>query len=617
VSWIKNNEWLQPDRETGIRWSELRRFASHYGAFRSRLWLGGFLALLGSLSTAFIPSIFRVVQQALVGRDAALLAKALGAFLAVALLEVATSYAIGAQRAFVSTRLNRQLVLDYYRRLLNLSVEAFIEFRQRTNLFQRIIDAMQITPQFTEVLIRGGQAVIVLAVLSVVIGLVAPLVLGVIALGAGLLFAHVYRQSKRLRTLRQASLALNYPLVGKMTEVIGGLFTIKALSASLRVTSDVQRLVEGKTDAELAEYRGELGSAQIANAIRNLTLVVAVGTSFSLLLAGRLGLAEVFALYFLTNLALGPVSELAAYFQSLSRLSVNVASYYQVLDLPDEAQEAIAARARRLEAASAAPPLVVTAPAPAPVPVESREVRGAIEIRDLHFGYRNSPPLLTGLDLSIRPGERISLIGKSGAGKTTLFRLLLGFLQPQAGSLQVDGEEVAELVDKTSYRKRFGVVSQQDFFFGTSLRENLAFGLEEKLEEERIVEALERVNLASVVARFERGLDTHYSEDLFSGGQKQRFFIARALLRRPSIVLLDEPTSALDFENERLVMEAVDTLVGGKTTLTIAHRLSTVSSSDRVVVLHDGRVEAAGPHHELYETNRYYRELCDYNSFVV
>ena len=113
------------------------------------------------------------------------------------------------------------------------------------------------------------------------------------------------------------------------------------------------------------------------------------------------------------------------------------------------------------------------------------------------------------------------------------------------------------------------------------------------------------------------GIDTIYSPDTFSGGQKQRFFIARALLRRPSIVLLDEPTSALDFESEGLVIRAIDTLVTGKTTITIAHRLSTVQRAERVFVLDDRRIATAGTHEELYRTSEYYRALCTFNSFLV
>jgi subfamily B ATP-binding cassette protein MsbA len=255
----------------------------------------------------------------------------------------------------------------------------------------------------------------------------------------------------------------------------------------------------------------------------------------------------------------------------------------------------------------------VAAPAP---PMGQPARPGHILLQGVEFAYRGGPPVIRGLDLEVFPGERISLIGKSGVGKTTLFRLLLGFVQPQRGDVVVDGQEVGSLTDKNAFRRRFGVVSQNDVLFGVSMRENMLFGLEEEVPEERIEEALRMVNLWDDVRR-SGGLDAQYGADQYSGGQKQRFFIARALLRQPSIVLLDEPTSALDFQNEALVMEAVGRLVGGKTTLTIAHRLSTVRDADRVVVLDAGRVRSAGTHDELYERDEYYRALCDYNSFMV
>jgi ATP-binding cassette subfamily B protein len=161
------------------------------------------------------------------------------------------------------------------------------------------------------------------------------------------------------------------------------------------------------------------------------------------------------------------------------------------------------------------------------------------------------------------------------------------------------------------------VVSQNDFLFDTSLRENMTFGLDEGVPDERISHALGLVDLWDDVQRLKGGLSTPFSPHLFSGGQKQRFFIARALLREPSIVLLDEPTSALDFETEKRVIAAIDQLVGKNTTITIAHRLSTVRNADRVIVMRDGRIEASGTHDELYQASGYYRALCEYNSFMV
>ncbi|HEX2094201.1 MAG TPA: ABC transporter ATP-binding protein [Longimicrobiaceae bacterium] len=656
MSWIKNNEWLSPDVDHRVRWSEIGRFLANYRPFRTRLALTGLLVLIGSFPAFLIPVIFWKLQTALLFRDARLLALGLLGFLAISLIEVLTTCLVRIIRSRISTLLNRELVLQYYRKVLNLSVEDFIAFRQRTNLFQRVIDAMSITPQFTDVLVRGGQSAIVVVVVAAVIATLSPIVFGVLLVGAALLFAYVLLQAQQLRVLRQRALALNYPLVGKMTEIINGLLTIKALAASVRVTSDISQLVDGKTDADYREAVQDVRASQVAQAIRTVTLVFAVGASCVLMMDGVLTFADLVSLFVLANLFLQPVTDLAMLYQLLSRLSVNVANYYEVLDLQDEAEEtrvAVASRGALAAGAQARPFENVRAPA-------AREVRvlslvggesgsgpeeagvlgragmedytrsagdgggqpgsrglGHIVFQDLEFAYRGGPTILSGVNLEIFPGERISLIGRSGVGKTTLFRLLLGFLQPRSGTILVDGTDVSALVDKNAYRQQFGVVSQQDALFGVSIRENLMFGLEAAIPDERIEQALRMVNLWEDIQRMSDGLETMYSAEALSGGQKQRFFIARALLRRPNIVLLDEPTSALDFQNEGLVVDAINRLVGGKTTLTIAHRLSTVRNSDRVVVLDEGTIRATGTHDELYQLDDYYRALCEYNSFMV
>jgi ABC-type multidrug transport system fused ATPase/permease subunit len=640
MSWTKNNEWLTADGDHRVRWRELRRLVVYYRPFRGSLALAAVLALLGSVTAFLIPFFFYQLQLAIVSRSLPPLALALLGYLAILLVETATTYGIRVIRSRIATRLNRQLVLSYYGKLLNVAVEDFIAFRQRTNLFQRIVDAMSITPQFTDVLARGGQSVIVILVVGTVIGMVSAEVLLVLGVGAALLFTYALLRARELRDLRARMLALNFPLVGKMMEVVTGLFTIKSLSASLPVTRDVAALVNAKTDAEYAESRAESGVLQFGQAIRQATLVFAMAQGIVLLMSGRIDYAELISLYMLAGLFLQPVAELATLYQSLSRLSVNVANFYEVLDLPDEASQAqvaaeshVRGRAERVEALTAAGASAVAlatggggqgvAPqtsrlgeaARVVVPPGSRG--GHIVFRDVEFAYRDGSPVLTGVDMEIFPGEKVSLIGRSGAGKTTLFRLLLGFLQPQRGSMLLDGEDVATHPDKNAYRRHFGVVGQHDVLFGVSIRENLVFGLEETVPTERIEQALRMVALWSDVERLPDGLDAIYSEDRFSGGQRQRLFIARALLRRPRVVLLDEPTSALDFQSEGQVIEAIDHLVGGKTTVTIAHRLSTVRNADRVIVLDGGKICGIGPHDELYRSNSYYRSLCDYNSFVV
>lgn len=625
MSWVQNNEWLKPNGSYKIEWAEILRFARNYSTFNRHLLLAGALALGGSIALIFIPAVFRSIQAAIPESDLVLVAWSLAAFLGIGLLEAAATFSIGIISAQVSTRLNCILLLEYYQKLLNASVPEFIEFRQRTNLFQRIIDAMSVTQQFTAILIRGGQAVIIVIVVGGIIAYLSISAFAVVAVGSLCLAVFVYSQAARLKELRQRSLSFNYPLVSRMTEIIRGIFVIKALSASLKVSSDVAALVQRKREAELSENSRSVLSAQLSQGIKVTTLTAAIAVSIFQLWAGNISIAELIALYVLINLFLNPVAELAGLYQSLASLSANVKNYYEVIDLRSEspalnssasisqgANEYAGLETANGESVSSA----VWAHNPDGSPT-SLERQGRIVFRNVSFGYQSNVDVLKGLTFDVAPGEHISLIGKSGAGKTTLFRLLVGFLEPHEGSIHVDGIDVANVLDKSEFRKLFGVVSQSDFLFETSIRENLSFGLNDLIDDEKINEVLESVGLSNDLNRLPQRYETVYSDGMFSGGQRQRLLIARALLRNPKIVLLDEPTSALDFKTESQVISAINRLAGNRTTLTIAHRLSTIMSASRVVVLKDGRIEAMGPHVELYECSEYYRQLCDFNSFVL
>ncbi|HMG73601.1 MAG TPA: ABC transporter ATP-binding protein [Pyrinomonadaceae bacterium] len=651
MSWVENNEWLKPASDTRVQWKYLRQFLVNYRPFWKRLTVAASLALFGSLTAFLIAPVFGTIQRAVSFRDLRLLGLAVLAYLGILLVQVLVNYVNRIYRYRVSTHLNKDLLLAYYLKLLNISIEDFIAFKQRSNLFQRVIDAMAITNDFTEVVIQGVQSAIVIAVMMVIIGMLSPITLAVVVTGAALLFVFVISRAQHLRTKRQRLLAVQFPMIGKMLEIIDGIFTIKALAASIRVTSDVRSLVTAKQDAEYDEVVADTRVTQIAQAISSCTLVAALGVSLVLLILGRLEYSETFALYVLVIGMLAPVVELARLFQRLSSLSANVYNYYQVLSIPDESEQtkatatgAGAARATDSPPAIDQQPIVLHAAAGngrnissvgeqavqlsrGQLPdVSSRSVvspsansspGGHIIFRDVEFAYRGRGPVLEGLHLEIQPGEKISLIGKSGSGKTTLLRLLLGFLQPQKGTILVDGVDIGSLKDKNEFRRQFGMVSQHDFFFDMTIKENMLFGLSELRSNEEITRALQLVNLWNDVSKLDQGIHASYSDNLFSGGQKQRFFIARSLLRNPVIVLLDEPTSALDFENEAQVIRAIEILAGNRTTITIAHRLSTVRSSDRVLVLNDKRIVATGTHEELLVSNDYYRALCQYNSFIL
>ena len=240
-------------------------------------------------------------------------------------------------------------------------------------------------------------------------------------------------------------------------------------------------------------------------------------------------------------------------------------------------------------------------------------LRGEITLEDVHFAYptRLDHPVLASLDLTLRRGEVVALVGPSGSGKSTVAALVSRFYDPQGGRLLLDGVPFEDL-DPTWLREQVGVVRQEPVLFATSVTDNIRYGSPEATDEQ-VYAAARAANAHEFISGFPEGYATMVGERgvKLSGGQKQRVAIARALLKDPTVLVLDEATSALDAESEHLVQEALDRLMEGRTTLVIAHRLSTIMDADRVLVLDGGAVVQRGTHHELVEQEGLYRQLVE------
>ncbi len=232
--------------------------------------------------------------------------------------------------------------------------------------------------------------------------------------------------------------------------------------------------------------------------------------------------------------------------------------------------------------------------------VELKDVKGAIEFKDVHLTYPGTTrEAIKGVTLSVRPGEHVALVGLSGSGKSSMVNLVPRFWRVSSGAVTVDGVNVEDCT-LASLRDHIAVVSQNVILFDTTVRENIAYGMPE-VSKEAIEMAVEAAALTEVVAALPKGLDTPVGEagGLLSGGQKQRISIARALLKDAPILILDEATSALDSESENQIKEALETLMKGRTCLTVAHRLSTIDRADRIVVMQDGVIAEEGTPAEL------------------
>ena len=239
------------------------------------------------------------------------------------------------------------------------------------------------------------------------------------------------------------------------------------------------------------------------------------------------------------------------------------------------------------------------------------DLQKGIHFDRISFAYPGSDaPVLDNVDLFLKKGTTLALVGASGAGKSTLADLLPRFYDPDSGSIRIDGVKLQDL-DLKSFRRRLGIVSQDTFLFNASVRENLIYGRPEATEEE-MKDAMQRANAYEFIVALPEGLETMIGDRgvMLSGGQRQRLAIARALIQDPDILILDEATSALDTISERLVQKAIDELSKDRTTLVIAHRLSTVQNAHQIAVLDKGQVVETGTHAELLKKGGYYAQLC-------
>jgi ATP-binding cassette subfamily B protein/subfamily B ATP-binding cassette protein MsbA len=286
---------------------------------------------------------------------------------------------------------------------------------------------------------------------------------------------------------------------------------------------------------------------------------------------------------------LGPLEMLA---NSSNELQVHLARFERVLELLEEPEEA--------------------GSPPGAIPIRRESVQGRVVLRDVSFRYPEaSQDALSHIDLEARPGETVALVGRSGAGKTTLSNLVARFYDPTGGSVELDGRDLRD-IRPDSYRKLLGIVEQDVFLFDGTIAENIGYAAPRAslIEIERAAQA---AHVHEFVRQMERGYETLIGERgvRLSGGQRQRLAIARALLADPRILIFDEATSNLDSESEQFIQQSLDKLRRGRTCFVIAHRLSTIRRADRIVVLEAGQIVESGSHDALFALHGRYRQMVE------
>ena len=499
------------------------------------------------------------------------------------LLESATEWGYQLAWRNLAQTVEHEARMDAYSHVQGLEL-AYFEDQSTGGLMAILNDDVNQLERFLDVgannLIRTLANVVLVGIVFL---LASPLLTLVAFLPIPVILWGSFRYQRRLEPLYRSVRDQVGRLSGTLANNLGGIATIKAFTAEARETERVGRESEAYRIANREAIR--LSSAFVPL----IRIAILLGFTMTLLVGGRsvidgnLEVGFFSVLVFMTQRLLWPLTTLGETFDLYQRA---MASTRRILDL-------LAVRPQVIEGGGRLP----------------RPPAGAVRFEDVRFAYSSGPEVLRGLDIEVPAGETHAVVGLTGAGKSTVVKLLLRLYDPTGGRVTVDGIDVRE-VSFTELRGVIGLVSQDVFLFDGTVRENIAYG-DPGAPAERIEEAARLAEAHDFVAALAHGYDTVVGErgQKLSGGQRQRLSIARAIVRDPAILVLDEATSAVDNETEAAIQRSLETVARDRTTLVIAHRLSTVRAADRIHVLENGAVTESGTHDELVAMGGLYAAL--------
>ena len=557
-----------------------------------KLQLAGALAALVVAAAAFLvigQGLRRVIDEGFVASNPQALNQALAWLLAIVAVMAAAVFARFYLVSWIGERVVNDVRRAVYSHLLRLSPRFFEEARTGEMISRLTADtALLETVVGTSVsmairnTLMGAGALVMLAATS-------PRLTALVLLGVPLVVGPIVMFGRRVRRLSRASQDRVADLGSYVDETLHEIRTVQAYGHE---AAD-RRAFGGRIEAAFATAveRIRLRSALVAAVI--LLTFGAVGVILWIgghdVLAGRITAGQLSAFVFYAVVVAGAAGAISEVIGDLQRGAGATERLMEILRTEPDIQ-------------APARPLALPEP-----PV------GRVELERVTFFYPSRPgqAALDDVSLAVAPGEKLALVGPSGAGKSTLFQLLLRFYDPAAGAVRIDGVDL-RLADPVEVRARLAVVLQEAAIFAASVAENVRYARPDAGPDE-VRRACEAAHAAEFIERLPEGYDTFLGERgvRLSGGQRQRIAIARAILADRPVLLLDEATSALDSESERMVQAALARLMAGRTSLVIAHRLSTVMNADRIVVLDRGRVAGAGTHAELLRASPLYARLAE------
>lgn len=526
------------------------------------------------------------ISGAVGSKDFATLNLFIGAAIALFLVKGIFQYGQSYLSSFVGQRVVTDMRVKLFKHLQDLSVEFYSQWKTGEVMSRAINDIAVIQ---AAIVVTATEIIPQMLTLAGVLGYLIYLNwrLTLLALVTAPVFVlAINKFGQEMRVIGRNAQKKIADISSILQETVSGARIVKSFTMEKHETERFRNESETSFGWSMKEAQIDATQRPLMGFLQVLAVVIVIWFGCLEVIQGRLRPQDLIAFFAGAFLLIDPVIVISKINSTVQRSLASAERVFEILDIIPTVKDEDGAK-------------------------ELPSVNGNVSFKDVSFSYKKGTEVLSGINFDIQSGKVAAIVGPSGSGKSTLINLILRFYDPSSGKIMIDGNDIRK-VTLHSLRKQIGIVPQDTMLFSGTISDNIKYGMPDA-STSQIESAAKNANAHDFIMALPMGYETQAGERgaMLSGGQRQRIAIARAILRDPKILILDEATSSLDTESERLIQDALQRLISGRTTFVIAHRLSTVQNADTILVLKDGAIEEHGTHKDLIDRNGFYKRLFD------